>query len=349
MPRRLQLEGAVGGQSRLDAVDGRGVLRARLQHVEIDCRLDGALEVRRAGAKGVGQRQQNPPNFLDLLLLERHDVVVDFHRAERLEEQTRAARRRPVHDARNRPAMLGLDDDHVAAVPLGDHLILQILRRLLAAQIRFERRPQPRPLLAEPFADELQLRARVIDDVAGRIDLLARLRRLGSERGSRTARRVEQWMRARSAANRDARIVDRIEERGQCEQPERLERPPLHGQSPENLRQLARRVDRHRATRRQEPHGLGGRGEQLGDFERIDGGLQAREALRAHRRQPEVLDGLDDTIEFEGPQGAWLHKMKCSDDDRAAMRRGTSYSIACRAEGKGKGQRANPQPWAPQL
>ena len=50
-------------------------------------------------------------------------------------------------------AVLGLDDEHVAAVPLGDDLILQILRGFLAAQIRLERAAEARPLLPQPVAN----------------------------------------------------------------------------------------------------------------------------------------------------------------------------------------------------
>ena len=74
-------------------------------------------------------------------------------------------------------AMLGLHDQHVAAVALGDDLLLQVLRRVLAAQVRLERAAQPRALLAQPIADALQLRARVVDDLAGRIDLVAHVAR----------------------------------------------------------------------------------------------------------------------------------------------------------------------------
>ena len=64
-----------------------------------------------------------------------------------------------------------LHDQHVAAVALGDDLILQVLRGVLAAQVRLERAAQPRPLLAQPVADALQLRARVVDHLAGRVDV----------------------------------------------------------------------------------------------------------------------------------------------------------------------------------
>ena len=88
--------------------------------------------------------------------------------------------------------MLGLHDEHVTAVSLGDDLILQVLRRVLAAQIRLERRAQARPLLAEAIANELQLRARAVDDVAGGVEFVAHRRRLALERGGGAARLIEQ-------------------------------------------------------------------------------------------------------------------------------------------------------------
>ena len=96
-------------------------------------------------------------DFLLLLLLERHDVVVDLDGAERLEEQARAARRAAVHDAGDRPAVLGADDEHVAAAAVGDDLLLQILRGVLAAQVGLERAAEARPLLPQTIAKALQL------------------------------------------------------------------------------------------------------------------------------------------------------------------------------------------------
>jgi hypothetical protein len=88
-----------------------------------------------------------------LLLLQGHDLVVDFNRAERLEIKTGAAAGAAVNDAGDRRAVLCLDHEHVAAVAVAHHLILQIARRILAAKIRFERRSQTRPLLAHQRPD----------------------------------------------------------------------------------------------------------------------------------------------------------------------------------------------------
>ena len=148
-------------------------------------------------AERVGQRQQDAADLLGFLLLERDDVVVDLDGAERLEKQAGAAGRAAVDDAGNRRAVLGAHDQHVAAVAIGDDLLLQVLRGVLAAQVRLERAAQPRPLLAQPIANALQLRARVVDDLAGRVDLAAdvgdlalerRRRRRQSRAGSETCR-----------------------------------------------------------------------------------------------------------------------------------------------------------------
>ena len=175
MPRRLQLECAVGRERRFDAVDRLREARASLEHVQFGGRVDGVRHLRRAGAEAIREGEQNPANLLGLLLLERDDVVVDFDGAERLEVQARAAGRRPVHDAGDPVAVLGLHDDHVATVAFGDDLFLQVLGGVLPAQVRLERAAQPRLLLPHLVADRAQRRAGVIDDVAGRIDLFARV------------------------------------------------------------------------------------------------------------------------------------------------------------------------------
>ena len=59
-----------------------------------------------------------------------------------------------MDDAGYRCAMLGLDDQHVAAIAIAHDLILEISRRILSAKIRFERRPQARALFAQLRARE---------------------------------------------------------------------------------------------------------------------------------------------------------------------------------------------------
>ncbi|HZT56773.1 MAG TPA: hypothetical protein VFA35_11130, partial [Burkholderiaceae bacterium] len=63
-----------------------------------------------------------------------------------------------MHDARDAAAVLGLHQQHVAAVALGHDLILQVFRGFLAAQVRLERAAQPCFLLSQAIADQPQLR-----------------------------------------------------------------------------------------------------------------------------------------------------------------------------------------------
>jgi hypothetical protein len=279
----------------------------RLQDVELGRGLDRPLHVAGALPERVGQRQQDAADFLGFLLFERDDVVVDFDRAERLEKQTGAAGRRAVDDAGDAGAVLGLDHQDVAAVALGDDLILQVLRRVLAAQVRLERAAQPRPLLAQALADDLQLGAGVVDDLARRVDLLARVRGLVLERRRAAAGGLEQRIGARRAADGGARLVDRVEEVRQREQAQRFERPPFDRERVQDLRQLAGRAQREDAVRVDIAGGFAGGCQQLGDDARVGRRLQSLEALRPHRRQREVPDGVDDPIEFERAQGTWLH------------------------------------------
>src|SRR5919108_16163 len=97
-----QLQPAVARERRLHAVDEQRESRPRLQNVDLRCRLDASLHVERTSAEGVGKRKENSANLLRFLLLERHDVVVDLDRAERLEEQARASSGAPMVGAGGR-------------------------------------------------------------------------------------------------------------------------------------------------------------------------------------------------------------------------------------------------------
>ena len=83
------------------AAPSPGARRARWPPRSMRARSLGAL------AEAIGQREQDAVDLFGFLLLERDDLVVDFDRAERLEEQGGAARRAAVDDARDRAAVLG--------------------------------------------------------------------------------------------------------------------------------------------------------------------------------------------------------------------------------------------------
>ena len=213
-----------------------------------------------------------------------------------------------MHDAGNPAAMLGLHEEHVAAVPFRDDLVLQILRGVLAAQVRLERASQARALLAQPLPNELQLGARMVDDITRRVDLVARLRRLAFERLGAAARGFEQRKRSRRASDSSPRFVDRIEKRSEREQAERFERAPFNGQCGQNLRQIGGCAQRERPVGDDVPRRLARSRLKLGDLVGVGRRPQVPEALGPHGRESKVFDGVDDPIEFEGAQGAWLHR-----------------------------------------
>ncbi len=307
MPRRLQLERAVGRKRGLHAADGFREARPRLENVELGRHFNRVRQIGGSHAKRVRQREQDAADFLRFLLLERDDVVVDLDGAERLEVEAGAARRRAVHDARNRRPVLGLHDDHIAAIALGDDLILQVLRRVLAAQVRLKRAAQTRALLAESIANDSELGARVVDDIAGVIDLLPHLLGFAFERRRGAARGFETRERSGGAANRRDGFVDRAQECREVEQSLGFERAAFDRERHENLRHVAGGAQRKQGVRREIFGRLGGRREQLRDLVRVNRRREAAEPLVAHRRQREAADHVDDTIELESPEDCRLH------------------------------------------
>jgi hypothetical protein len=203
--------------------------------------------------------------------------------------------------------MLRLDDEHVAAAPFRDHLVLQVLRGVLPAQVRLERRPQARALLSQPLADVLQLVAGRVEHVAGRIDLLADLAGLALERSGAARGRLEVRKRSRGAADGRTRFVHGIDERRERQETRRLERPSFDRERREDLRQIARGAKGKGAVGGEIARRFAGGREQPRDVLRIGGWTEPPQALDAHWRQREGCDGIDNPIEFEGPQGARMH------------------------------------------
>src|SRR4051812_23583291 len=97
-------------------------------------------------------------NLFRFLLLERDNLVVDFNGGERLDEQGRAAGGTAVNDPRDAAPVFCFHEDHVAAVALRDHLLLQVLAGVLASQVGLEGATEPPPLLAETITDSRQRR-----------------------------------------------------------------------------------------------------------------------------------------------------------------------------------------------
>ena len=258
---------------------------------------------RRRGARNASaSAQQDAADFLLLLLLERDDVVVDLDRAQRLEEQARAAGRAAVHDAGDRGAVLGADDEHVAAVAIGDDLLLQVLRRVLAAQVRLERAAQARALLAQAVAQALQLRARIVDDLAGGVDL-ARGRRRSR---ARTTAASDDPAPSRGNAARWRRMPETVasigrEEGGERRAVQRLERRVRRRRAPRGSpRARPARAAGSRRCRRGSARFRRSSARAAATARGSSDGMQRGQPLGARRRLREPADGLDNPIEFEG-------------------------------------------------
>ena len=261
--------------------------------------------------------------LLALPLLELDDVVVDLDGRRRLEEQAGAAGRAAVHDARDVAAMLGAHHQHVAAVALGDHLLLQVLGGVAAAHELLERAragaavsgAAPRGCGAAPGWPG---RARRQPDRwpggPRRLRCLKfAARATDAQRGSGTRRSPARTVAAASArpsrASRRRRAGQRVERpgRGRRGRPATLQsrRPPAAGTA-----DCSRGTWPSRWWRCSDSATAVGVGQRL----------ERRQRRRAQRRQRQAGDDLDDAIEFE--------RTKCEGHvrwTRAGGRRPRSY------------------------
>jgi hypothetical protein len=212
-----------------------------------------------------------------------------------------------MHDPRDGRAVLGADDQDVPAVAIGDDLLLQILRRVLAAQVGFERPAKTRALLPQAFAQVLQFGARLVDHLAGRIDLAAHVGDLALERPGRLDDRAEPGEPCPVTADAGHRRFDGREERGESEQVQRLERASVDSQRRQDGVDLRGRAERDVTGTRQEARRFRGGLERGRNRARIIERMQPRERLRPGRRLREAADSVDDAIEFEGLEGARVH------------------------------------------
>ena len=218
-------------------------------------------------------------------------------------------------------AMLGADDEHVAAVAIGDDLLLQVLRRVLAAQVGLERAAQPRALLAQPIADAPQLRARIVHDLAGGIDLAADVGDLRLERRGRRRRcaREERERAARRGgspahvASTEARNVG--ERRAAAAARARGPRPPARSAIASSSAGARRPIvaAARQETRRSPPSSSSAAATAA---RRRRAAASRASRAGAGRRLREAADRFDDPIEFEGPEGAGVHGAENGELDR---------------------------------
>ena len=209
--------------------------------------------------------------------------------------------------------MLGAHHQDVAAVAVGDDLILQVLRGVAAAQKPIERCPQLRPLPAQPLANARQRRRRVVHDVAAGIDLPPDVGDLALERRHLLDERAQDRQRVGEPADDAAGLLDRLEVVGQAEQAQRLERAPLDVERIEDRVQVRRRAQRESRDGRPESGCLRSSPAAPRMSSASVERLQLAQAVPAGRRDRHVGDDLDDAVEFERAKSS-NHKSPITND-----------------------------------
>jgi hypothetical protein len=94
-------------------------------------------------------------------------------------------------------------------MPVGDDLLLQVLRGVLAPQVGFQRAAQPCPLPAQALADPPQLRRGIVHHVPRRIDFPLDVGDFLIERRSPFGDAVQDGKRGAAPSDRRAGGVDR--------------------------------------------------------------------------------------------------------------------------------------------
>ncbi len=151
--------------------------------------------------------------------------------------------------------MFGAHHQHVAAVAVGDDLLLQVLRRVALAEERLERAAQPASLRAQPVADRTERRAGIVGDVTGGVDLAADVGDLGgTTRPVRRCARAEESCRPRSDGT--ATLLDRFQVVGQRQQAQRFERAAVDRQRARMVVEVGRGAQREARVNGQEADAL---------------------------------------------------------------------------------------------
>ena len=203
--------------------------------------------------------------------------------------------------------MLGLHQQHEPAVALGDDQVLEVLRGVLAAQVRLERLAQLRAMTAQAVADGRQRGAGLVLDVARRRDGAPDGGDFRLERRRAAGQSLEAGQVARRPADCRGAFLDRFQVVRQRQQPQRLERTPGDIQQLQQRLEVLRRAQRKHRVARQVADRLRRGRQRLAHDSRLGGRRQGIEARPSGRRQREAAHGSDNTIEFEGLQAASGH------------------------------------------
>jgi hypothetical protein len=88
---------------------------------------------------------------------------------------------------------------------------------------------------------------------------------------------------------------------------QRFERAPFDTEGFENRLEVVGSMQSEPVVR-EKTHGLGCRGQRVGHGARVGKRMQPRDPGGTRRSQREAANRLDNPIEFEGPQGACMHR-----------------------------------------
>ena len=237
MPRRAQLHAAVDGDIGRDAVDQRSEARLRLQHVELDGDVERGPQIRRpragtrrstrAGCAGPRHVPRSSSSTMSLLI----STVPEGSR-----KSVAPLAELPWTMPGTLPRCSARTISTIAAVALGDDLVLQILGVVLAAHELLERGAEARPLVAAAGRGCCATRAGVVEHLAAGIDRVAHRCDLGLEARRPRRDRAEDRKRPGGLPDRRPRDLHRVEKVRERPQRQRLEQLPLDLQTRQSVR-----------------------------------------------------------------------------------------------------------------
>ncbi len=166
---------------------------------------------------------------------------------------------------------------------------------------------QSRTLFPQALANAPELRARIVHDLAGGIDLAPDVGDLRLEAGRGGRYRAQDRVRSATAADGCGGCFDRGEEVGERQELAWIEGAAFHRQRGQARVEVIRCAESDGGFR-QETNGLGRGVQSRRHLARLDERRQARQPGQTGRRLCEAADRFDDAIEFESPEGAGVHE-----------------------------------------
>ena len=213
-----------------------------------------------------------------------------------------------MHDPRDGAAVLGLDDQHEAPPALGDDVVLQVPGGVRSPQVRVERTPQTSTLFSKPVSRGLECRAGIVDYGAGLVGLDADLEDFLLEGATPLKYGPQSRKRAIVCLCQGApHGLNGREEIGQTAKLIGFEGLSLDRQVRQDAVEIGGGLQRERCVCLHVPHALAGGGQRDLGPSCIGKWLQVGEPGHAERRQCEALNGLDDPVELERPERAFVH------------------------------------------